>query len=177
MSGVDGGGVATGGGDSPPAAPSRARKILIRTATGATIGLSVAGLLWIADAIGSPLPVLLVGALLAAANAVELGRMPRVGTSIGAPALGGAWLLSVGLAFAGLGFDGGRADLGLLLAAVGVTLLALALRPIGASTPRLPATLWAPAWATLPLPLLAWVHLDHGTLGLVALIVLSKIGD
>lgn len=176
MSGVGRGELATSAGDTPPQ-PSRARKILIRTATGTAIGLSVALLLWVSDRIGSPLPVLLVGALLAAANAIELGLMPVVGAAIGAPAMGGAWLASAGAACAGLAFAGGRGDTALVAAVFGVTVVALVLRPIGASAPRHPSTRWAPVWATLPLPLLAWIHLEHGTRGLVALIVLSKVGD
>ncbi|MHC4263623.1 MAG: phosphatidate cytidylyltransferase [Planctomycetota bacterium] len=123
------------------------RKILVRTATGASLAGAVALLIWLADTLQSSLPVLIVGALLAAACGIELLRMPGVGPSIAVYAL------------------------------VGVGLVSTVLRPVGRTAPSVGPSPWAAAWAVAPLPLLAWVHLDFGTRGLVVLIVLSKVGD
>lgn len=155
----------------------RAGKLIRRTLTGAAIGTTVGALVWLADYIGSSLPVLVVGALLAAACAVELARMPRIGPSLGAPAIFGA--LTVAGLWASLGlfssFDRGPA--GVLFATLAVGAVSALLRPVGRTAPSVGPTHWVALWATLPLPLLAWVHTDFGTRGLVALIVLSKVGD
>lgn len=174
------GGASEPGATSTPPPVSRMRKILVRTATGASLAGAVALLIWLADTLQSSLPVLIVGALLAAACGIELLRMPGVGPSIGAPAVLGAWVMAVAWAWAAIGltphFDFGSAA-ATVYALVGVGLVSTVLRPVGRTAPSVGPSPWAAAWAVAPLPLLAWVHLDFGTRGLVVLIVLSKVGD
>lgn len=159
--------------------PSKRAKILRRTWTGGGLALVAGLLIWLADSMGSPLPVLAVAGAIGAAATWELARMgalasgPRtVGLAVGtAVALIGTW--------AGLSGDLPRGLAGGATVAVATGALALVAHSAtgGRSASRVVTTGAMALWVAPPMPLLAWFYLDHGTGGLIALIVLSKIGD
>ena len=156
-------------------APSRAARLWRRTRVGGALAIGLALLLWLTSLTAGSWPVLLVGLGLSALLAFEFARLgcyrelglgPALFAGVAAVALLGffapplaiplEYTLSAGaaalVAFLVHGLRGARGQ-GLLLA------LALGL------------------WLLAPLPGLALVRDGFGHAGLVALLVLSKIGD
>ncbi|MEZ5978228.1 MAG: phosphatidate cytidylyltransferase [Planctomycetota bacterium] len=145
----------------------RARAILVRTATGASLAGVLALVLWVTAVVDRSWPVLAIGAALALGLVVEFGRMGAwAGRRVTAPGLA-----ALGVAIAALATADGRAFAYPLAFAVALV-VAVAVRSRGALGVATAAT-----WITVPLPALALVWDVYGQGGLVALVVLSKIGD
>lgn len=150
--------------------PSRARAILRRTATGTGLVLALVLLVLATDAVGGAWPVLVVGAALSVGLVLELAGM---GTwrerRVLVPGLAAAAVTVAVLAVSDHAARGALA----YAAAAGVSLaLAFALRS------RAPfATSGAVVWLVVALPVLAVVWERFGQGGLIALLVLSKVGD
>ena len=171
------------------AEPSRARKILIRTVTGASIVAVVAGIFAWAHYSASDLPVAIVGTVLAFASALEFGRMGSIARYRVGAALMLVALASFGLAndrtlwaerFPSLGGDGRGAVLfHVAMVAAGAAVMRVFYRATAAElTPRaiLVAALGA-AWVIAPLSLLAELWRQFGLEGTITFVALSKVGD
>lgn len=152
----------------------RARKLLRRTLVGGGLAAALALLVLLADRLGDGL-VFWLGWALAALGARELALLGVPGWRGVGPLFA---LPLVVLALVRLSGFAAAPALDLVLAG-GATLGATML-PRWRAGPR-PVPRWdlaaAAAWVALPLPWLADVHLGWGTGGLVALLVLSKVGD
>jgi CDP-diglyceride synthetase len=172
-------------------AGSRARKILIRTAVGGGLALVLAlALAWVGYTRSGDL-VFYAGWLLSALAAWELHAMKalagrRLGLAL-VPALlvtGGLVLAYTQMSWCAVGFRCGGLDPFRLAEALALlALLLTCLRmgagkgvPFGGPGGLLMAAVLG-AWALLPLPWLGHVWWSFGLEGLVALLVLSKIGD
>ncbi len=180
---------------APANDPSRRSKILRRTRVGGTLVAVLVGLFWLVALTDNPWLVWGLGALLGLGATVEAGRMLRERSST-APVVLMAGMIAA-LAVSALHVAGHRPTgvddwLWTALAAglvAGGAALALGQRSAGAgskgsgstdssSTGLAPqrAALLA-AWIGPPLPLLAIAYLELELDGLIALVVLSKIGD
>ncbi|QDU68997.1 phosphatidate cytidylyltransferase [Engelhardtia mirabilis] len=158
---------------------SKRAAILRRTLTGGGLALVVTLLIVVADELGSSLPVLGVAALLAAASVWELGGLGSLALAPRRVGLWAALVAVVGLAWLGVEGSISRGALGGLLVygAAGAAGLVGHSAAGGREAGRLARTGLLALWVAPALPLMAWIHLDHGTRGLVLLIVLSKVGD
>lgn len=157
------------------------RRILM----GATLAAAAAGLLWLDSRLAPGTVALTVAIVLAFLAQLELARMGNLrAQALGLP-LRCAWIaLSMqsyqrlvdgrpSAPLAELGELYGAALLGLLVGTVGAHLAARA-----GSRPRPSWSVWALGlWLLPPIFLLVPIERTFGTLGLVVLIVLAKIGD
>ena len=169
----------------PSEAPSRRSKILQRTRVGGTLVAVLVGLFWLVSLTDNPWLVWGLGALLGLGATVEAGRMLR-GQSPAATGVLMAGLiasLAVSAAHVARHRPTGVDDwLWTMLAAglaAGGACLVLGQRDSDPSSRSLRpqrAALLA-AWIGPPLPLLAIAYLELGLGGLIALVVLSKVGD
>lgn len=165
---------------APPDAPrSRRAAILRRTWTGAAIGAGAGLLVLLADRLESTLPVLAIASLLAALTVRELTRLGALATAARTVGLWLAWAVAVAGAWAGLDGALERGPTGTVLVALAAGAAGLIGHAAagGRRAAQASRTALLALWVAPPLPLLAWLHWDFGTGGLVLLIVLSKIGD
>lgn len=169
-----------------PAAQRRA-KLLRRTRVGGGLALALGLLLWGVAAAASEKLVFAIAAALGVLTASEAGgllaRAPRSGRVLGALAGAAAalpwWLLLVEHPL--LPSRVPIAAYGLAFALAGLFALPLRAREPAESSFALPAWFWL-AWASAPLAGLSAVYAQLGQAGpgareLIALIVLSKVGD
>jgi phosphatidate cytidylyltransferase len=172
---------------TPSAAATRRAKILRRTRVGGSLALGLSLLLWGLMAADSVLLVLLVAALLGILTASEggglLARQPQQGRLLGAL----AGLVAAGLWWLELSgqapWPQGQPILPYALAALAAGLVTLPLKSRAPAAPRwaLPNWFWM-GWIAAPLAGLAGIYAhqgggDSGGRLLIALILLSKIGD
>lgn len=157
------------------------RRILM----GSTLALVAAGLLWLDARLAPGVVALAVAAALALAANVELARMGHFqALALGLP-LRCAWIALAVFQFRALAAErsyGPLEEFGLLYLLTGFGLLLgtlgghLAART--GSRPAPPAAVWPLGlWLLPPLFMLVRIELEWGTLGLVVLVVLAKIGD
>jgi len=157
------------------------RRILM----GATLAAVAAGLLWLDARMAAGTVVLGVAVTLSFLAQLELARMGQLGAlALGLP-LRCAWIALSVQSYQRLAEGSPPApftELGLLYAAAGLGLLVgtvgghLAARTSGRPPP--PWSVWALGlWLLPPIFLLVPIERTFGTLGLVMLIVLAKIGD
>lgn len=176
------------------AAPSRAAKIWRRTLVGSSIATVVGLILWSTYLPQGPWIAVLVAFVLTLGCAWETGGMGILGRAAYGGAIVAANLATLAVMVRVYGEGDGTllADalgasryygaLGLCLLAglvvLGVGLLASGARGHGSlqSRGRLSAWLWA-TWAALPMTGLVPVRIFAGASGLVAIVLLSKIGD
>jgi CDP-diglyceride synthetase len=170
-----------------PAAAQRRAKLLRRTRVGGGLALGLGLLLWGVAAAGSGKLVFAIAAglgLLAASEAGGLlSKHPRSGRALGALAglaAAGPWWLALGR---GPGLPSAAPIVAYGLAFALAALCALPLRPREPAERSwaLPAWFWL-AWVSAPLAGLSAVYARLGESGagareLIALIVLSKVGD
>ena len=167
---------------------SRLRKVLHRTLVGAALAVVLGLLLHAAYRSEGGLVVWVAGALLALGSVFELGRMTALvpaGTRLGlwagllvALAPGALHYLLPGQVDTSALYDGfptTRAVAASYLGGALVVLLASLATSAGRARPGL--SLGLSVWALAPLPAIVLVWRLHGPDGLVALILLSKIGD
>lgn len=173
---------------------SPATRIRRRTVVGGSLGVAVAGLLWISRGEGGAARVLVIASALALWGLVEARRMGTLadGRQLGAAAVA---VVACGLGLWGATAEGSRLEVAGLgpglrhWAALGIgTGLGLAAGILGAlpglaarGGPRwvsgLAPLLGRVAWLALPLPCLYLVRRSLGVEGLAALLLLSKVGD
>ena len=157
------------------------RRILM----GTTLALVAAGLLWLDARLAPGYVVLAVAALLGFLANHELARMGSFrGLALGLP-LRCAWIALAVFQFRALGAErayGPLVELALLYALTGFGLLLgtlgghLAAR--SGARPAPSPSVWPLAlWLLPPIFALVRLELEYGTLGLVVLVVLAKVGD
>lgn len=189
----------------PPAGPSKAAKVWRRTRVGGSLALALGGLLWLSSRSEDGLVVLLAGWVLALAALVEVARMgPLAGRGLLAVFVPAHLVLLLAGLFGPEVAEGGAQRLVELAAvgglALGLTVMLRAVKGPGDAPPSPgdgaggpfaepapnpwttgPAALLAPVlltlWIAPALPWLRHVWSAYGNSGLVALIVLSKVGD
>ena len=156
-----------------------------RVLMGSTLALVAAGLLWLDARLAPGHVAFAVAALLALLAHVELARMGHFrALALGLP-LRCAWIALAVFQLRALGAPRGYGPLeefGLLYLLAGFGLL---LGTMGAhlaarmgSRPPPPAAVWPLGlWLLPPIFMLVRIELEWGTLGLVVLVVLAKIGD
>ena len=151
---------------------SRAKKLLVRTATGGTLLAVLSGLLWWTQRANSGWPVFGVGAVLTFLAALELGRMGKLGQRLTSFALLAAVPLVAGVVAHQMNEGHAAAWV-----TVGGGLLASSLPALLVPAKQRRLQLLCQLWVVPPLILLVTIQARHGVLGLTALLLLSKVGD
>jgi len=167
---------------------SKRSKVLKRTAVGGGLVVVLALMLRLAYQSSDGLVVWAAGALLAIGSVFEVARMRRVVPVAVVPALWGGLLLALAPGalhyFAGgtvdtsglyASFLSPRGILASYIGAAGAFLLLALLLSRGRAKPTL--CLGLSAWIFAPLPALVLIWSQYGPNGLLAVILLSKIGD
>lgn len=179
---------------SPTAEPSKAQRLWRRTRTGGLLTLALVAALWGTSLPQAHWPVWLIGSVLGLALAIEVGRMGNLAGRVPAAAL----VTALVFAAIALGPQPGAqrpfTDW-IAMGPAGDYLFAAILGVVGAMFAltalsfielyrgrRLDAQVLRPAvflslWLAAPLPALGLVRAEWGHGALIALLVLSKVGD
>ena len=161
--------------------------MLRRTLVGGGLSVALAGLLWLSSRSADGAIVLVAGTLLSALAAYEVGRMGKLaGQGLSLVLMGPVFVVYLRVERLAVGPAESTIELLGTLAALGAGLAVacgawLGLRMIRAPGPAgglpLGRALGMTAWIAFPLPALVVIWWNYQVAGLVALILLCKLGD
>jgi phosphatidate cytidylyltransferase len=163
-------------GAQPPPTPrtSKRAKIWRRTVVGGGLALALTALLWTVHATQSNVLVLALGAVFAGLCVYEGTHLPVFrGLHLQAPAWA-AWLVAIGMASL---FEGRPPHVQLPATALASICVAALIVAVRSRAGVLITGVWMCAWLVLPFTWLHHVESRWGVAGLVALVILSKLGD